>query len=192
MAKPTVRRITKLGIKVSLALCIPFYIFTVFAYLSLGKSMQSKDFDIFPSKKPPQSDPNDFFMKILKGTLIISLMASYIVNSIPLKAQIMAHFSMKDNDSTHVKLAALISLVTGTLAYVYPEITNWMSLLGALGANSLAVLLPSLCFYKAVRSKPEYALSLKLVIVWATLTTTASLACILATISDMVGYHPDW
>ena len=192
MAKPTVRRIRKVGIKVSLALCIPFYIFTVFAYLSLGKSMQSKDFDIFPSKKPPQSDPKDLFMKILKGTLIISLMASYIVNSIPLKAQIMAHFSMKDNDSTHVKLAAFISLITGTLAYGYPEITNWMSLLGALGANSLAVLLPSLCFYKAVRSKPEYALSLKLVIVWATVTTAASLACILATISDMVGYHPDW
>jgi len=192
MAMPTVRRIKKVGLKVSLVLLVPFYIFTIFAYLSLGHTMQDKSFDIFPSKRPLSTDPDDVYMTILKCVMMVSLLASYIVNSIPLKLQMMDHFKLKETDFNHVMLAAIISVGTGFLSFIYPEITNWMSLLGALGANSLAVLLPSLCFYRAVSGKKEYEFTLKMVVVWAGVTTFMSMLCILATCSDMAGYHPDW
>lgn len=192
MALPTVRRIRKVGIKLSLALCIPYLIFAVFGYLSLGSSMRDKDFALFPSKPPLSYDPEDILMKIFKCALILSLCSTIIVNSIPLKTILIDHFKLRDTNCNHVLLAALICVVTATLSYGYPEITNWMTLLGALGANSLTVLLPSLCFYKAVKGKPEYKTILGLVIVWATVTTLASFACIGAIMCDLYGYHPDW
>ena len=192
MAMPTVRRIKKVGLQVNLILLALFYLFTIFAYLSLGAEMQDRSFDIFPSKRPLSSDPSDIYMTILKCVMMFSLLSSYMVNSIPLKLQIMHHFNLPETELNHIILAAVISLGSVLLAYIYPEITNWFSLLGAVGANSLAVLLPSLCFCKAVEGKSEYKFWTRSVILWATVSTLLSIICLIATCANMLGYHPDW
>jgi amino acid permease len=189
---PTTRRIRKLGYLVSFSLFLLYISFTSAAYYSLGTSMQSEEFDIFPNKKPLSNDPNNTYMLILKATLIVSLLASYTVNAIPLKTQILAHFQMKDSGKNHFFMAIVISFLTGILAYAYPEVQEWMSMMGALGANSLAVMIPTVCFYYAVKDKPEFSTYLKLAGLWASVTTFICMICIGMLLLDFTGYHPTW
>ena len=189
---PTTRRIRKLGYLVSISLFLLYTSFTSAAYYSLGTSMQSDEFDIFPNKKPLSTDPNNIYMLILKGTLIVSLLASYIVNAIPLKTQILVHFGMKDSGKNHYFMAIVISFLTGFLAVAYPEVQEWMSMMGALGANSLAVLIPTVCFYYAVKDRPEFSTYLRLAVFWASVTTSVCFICIGMLVMDFAGYHPSW
>jgi len=192
VSMPTVRRIRKIGYRVSFLLLAFYSLFTIAAYISLGTLMQDKNFDIFPNKQPLSTDPHDIYMKVLKCVFMVCLLSTYIVNSIPLKTQIMAETGIKDSTTTNIILAASITIVTGFLSYIYPSITSWFGILGSVGATSMIVVLPTLCYVKGFSGKPLYKTSVFLVKIWAVLTSTLSFGCLIATILDMQGIHPDW
>lgn len=191
MKLPTVRRIRKIGVRISAVLFILYFIYTLAAYVSLGTTMQ-KNFDIFPSRKPVSSDPYDILMKFLKLVMLVSLIPSSIVNSIPLRRQLVNEIGLPKTPFSDLLASIMIITAIGLLSYFYRQITNWMSLLGAIGSNSLAVLLPTLCYFQAYRDKEDYRTSLVLVITWCVFTTTMSVLCIMATFLDMQGYRFDW
>ena len=189
---PTVRRTRKIGIRVSLLLLCFYSLFTIAAYVSLGASMQDKDFHIFPDKQPLSTDPNDVYMKVLKAVFMICLLSTYLVNSIPLKTQLMAELRITASTKSNVLVSAGICLLTGFLSYVYPDITNWFSILGSVGATSMISVLPTLCYYKGFKGKPGYGTKVCLALAWMIFTATLSLLCLVATILDMQKIHPDW
>lgn len=189
---PTVRRIRKIGRRVSLLLLAFYTLFTIAAYISLGSSMQASSFDIFPNKKPLPTDPHDIYMKILKIVFMVCLLSTYVANSIPLKTQLRAELGIAETRVSTVILSLLIVSLTGFLSYVYPDISNWFSILGSLGATSMITVLPSMMYWRAFRDDPRYKTSLKLVALWAVFTSTLSLSCLTCTILDMQGIHPDW
>lgn len=189
---PTVRRTRKIGIRVSLLLLCFYSLFTAAAYVSLGASMQDKDFHIFPDKQPLSSDPNDVYMKVLKAVFMVCLLSTYLVNSIPLKTQIMAELRVLPSPKSNLVVSAGICLLTGFLSWVYPDITNWFSILGSVGATSMISVLPTLCYYKGFRDNPAYRTKVCLALAWMLLTATLSFLCLVATILDMQKIHPDW
>ena len=77
-----------MGLYVSILLLVFYSIFTAAAYISLGSSMQDKDFDIFPNKRPLPSDKKDIYMKVLKAIFILCLLSVYVLMAIQLKVQI--------------------------------------------------------------------------------------------------------
>jgi amino acid permease len=189
---PTVRRIRKIGRRVSLLLLAFYALFTLAAYISLGSSMQASSFDIFPNKKPLPTDPHDIYMKILKIVFMICLLSTYVANSIPLKTQLRAELGVSETRASTVLLSLLIVTVTGFFSYVYPDISNWFSIMGSLGATSMIAVLPSLMYWSAFRQDPSYLTSIRLVTVWAVFTSTLSFSCLICTILDMQGIHPNW
>jgi len=189
---PTVRRLRKIGIRVSLMLLCFYSLFTIAAYVSLGASMQDKNFHIFPDKQPLSSDPNDVYMKVLKAVFMVCLLSTYLVNSIPLKTQIMAELRILPSTKSNIVVSSGICLLTGLLSWVYPDITNWFSILGSVGATSMISVLPTLCYYRGFKGKPGYSTKVYLALAWMILTATLSLLCLIATILDMQKIHPDW
>lgn len=189
---PTVRRMKKIGIRVSLFLWTFYMLFTIAAYISLGNSMQDSKFDLFPNKHPLSSDPQDILMKILKIGFIVCLISTYLVNAIPLKAQIIHEFEWEDETKNHIFVSFGISLLIGLLSYFYPNVTNWLGILGSLGSTSMIVLLPTLCYCKGYADVPKHQFKIKLVKIWCGVTTFMSFLCLVATIANMQGYTPTW
>lgn len=189
---PTVRRIRKIGRRVSLLLLAFYALFTIAAYISLGSSMQASSFDIFPNKKPLPTDPHDIYMKILKIVFMVCLLSTYLANSIPLKTQLRAELGIKETTVSTIFLSLVIVSLTGFLSYVYPDISNWFSILGSIGATSMITVMPSMMYYRAFRDDPAYKRSIKLVALWAVVTSTLSMSCLVCTILDMQGIHPEW
>ena len=189
---PTVRRLKKITTRANLMLLVGYLVFTVAAYISLGDQLQTDSYQIFPNKPHLDSDPNDIYMKVLRAIYSVCLLVAYIVNSIPLKAQLTAEFGMKNNTFTNVVLSAAIAFSSAFFAYVYPNVTSWLSILGALGATSMTVVLPTLCYYKAFRDKKEYKVSIGLAFVWAGLTSAMSACCLVTTVMSMQGIIPTW
>lgn len=190
--QPTVRRIKKMGVRICLTLFVLYSSYTLAAYLSLGNTMQSKEFDIFPSRPPLPSSPNDVLMKVLKLVMIFSLIPSSIINTIPLRRQLISDLGLQKKPLTELLFAVLIVAVIGVFSYKYRQIINWVSLLGAIGANSLAVLLPTLCYYQAYKNDEKYKWSMRGIIAWASFTSFMSFGCVAATFCDMQEIEIHW
>lgn len=189
---PTIRRIQKIGLRTNLFLMVFYMAFTVAAYYSLGPTMQDKAFDIFPNKKPPSTDPHNVYMSILKVILLFTLITSFLVNSIPLKAQILAETNTLMTNKSNAMVALIICGIAGFLSYVYPKITSWFSILGALGSTSMIVLLPALCYYKGYKDDPDHKWAIRFTVVWGTVTSSLAFSCLIATMVDMAGLSPNW
>jgi len=189
---PTVRRMKKVANRVSMFQMIFYLAFTLAVYFSLGRLIENKDYDVYPNKPPLQSDPNNILMKIVKAIYVFVLITNYLVSSIPLKTQFLSDFKIVASTKNNHIFSFLACFFSSFLAFIYPNVNNWISIVGSVSSTAIVIVLPALCYSKAFESNPKYRLKIIFVKIWAAIIVTVSFLCFIATILDMQGIHPDW
>ena len=190
--KPTVRRMKKIALRVVIFQIIFYTAFTLAVYFSLGRLIESSEFDIYPNKPTLESDPSNILMKIVKGVYVFVLITNYLVNSIPMKTQILTDFKCEFTTKNNHLVAAFTPLLSSLLAFFYPSVNNWISIVGSVSSTAIVIVLPALCYCKAFEMKVEYKTKIYLIKIWAAIIVIISFLCFVATILDMNGIHPEW
>ncbi len=131
-------------------------------------------------------------MKVVKGIYVFVLITNFLVNSIPMKTQLLSDLKCEDSRKNHHLFSAVTCFLSSLLAYFFPNVNNWISIVGSVSSTAIVVVLPALCYGKAFESKREYRNKIALVYIWAGIIVVISLGCFIATILDMAGIHPSW
>jgi amino acid permease len=190
--KPTLRRMKKISLRVSLFQIIFYTGFTLAAYFSLGTRLEVPEIKTWVEKPTLSTDPNNLMMKVVMGVYVLVLITNYLVNSIPMKTQLLTDFKCQDTSKNHHILSALICFSSSLLAVFFPNVNNWINIVGSVSSTGIVVVLPAICYGKAFQNKNEFKTKIILVYIWAIFIVLISFLCFIATILDMAGVHPSW
>lgn len=179
----TSKNVLKMGASSILMMLIPFYIIGVLGYLSFGNAVEN--IDLFPIR-PALPGDSDIYMKIAQCLVIVSVSLANITRVIALKLHV---FDMAGKPITwkrNVLWTMATCYIPSLIAWIYPSVNDWVSLLGAFCMTTLMIGFPAamgIIHYK----KQKAWVAVCAVSVWLVLWMLIGYSSAILTIMKMIG-----
>jgi len=144
--KATRKNYNKIGTIMAMICFSIFLTVGIVGYISMGDALIDLGIDIFPNR--PGLGDSDLAMTIGKVGVIFVLIISNICRVVAIKKHF---FYMIDREITHkanIFFTFTLMYLPSLIAFVYPQVNDWVSLLGAFCNSTLGVLFPALMGYK--------------------------------------------
>lgn len=155
------------GTTSTIVMTIPYILVAMVAYYSFGTL--AMNIDLWPSRPHLiNSFGDDILMKMAVGLLICSVTLSNIARIVALKVQVFMMMNKKLTWKTNVIWTVGVMYIPCLVAYVYPSVNDWVSLMGAFCMTSLANLLPAMLSYKIYKEEGKN-FKAAMIVVWATI-----------------------
>lgn len=159
----TRKNMMKVGVS-TVGICFSIFLaLGLVAYLSLGDKILSMSIDIF-SDRPALAGSADIPMQIGKIAIILTVLASNITRVIAFKKHF---FDMLGRDLTkraNIIFTLAFMFIPSIIAFVYPDVLDWVGLCGAFCNSTLGVGFPALMgwkYYRQVKkNRQAYAVAL--------------------------------
>lgn len=145
------KRVTKLvSILVSILILV-FVSMCSAAYVSLGKNMQP---DLFTLRRKVTEDSGDYFMLAAQMLFLVACFFKIALVLFPAREQMYIFYGFSRKGSTHLTLTVAICLVVFAVPCFYPDITNFIGLLGGVTIGSAGYSIPVLVKLASLRKQP--------------------------------------
>ena len=175
----TEKNIMKMGVYGIITMLIPFFAIGTLGYVSLGDA--AINVDIFP-ERPALPGSSDILMSIGMIGIILSITLANLSRSIAMKCHIFDMMGKKITWKRNVIWTLVTMQIPSFIAFSYPAVNDWVSLLGAFCMATLLILLPGvigMIIYKKRGENCKFALILIWVIVWISISYTSGILTLL-------------
>jgi hypothetical protein len=179
----TSKNVLKMGASSILMMLVPFYIIGVLGYLSFGDAV--KNIDLFPIR-PALPGDSDIYMKIAQCLVIVSVSLANITRVIALKLHV---FDMAGKPITwkrNVLWTMATCYIPSLIAWVYPDVNDWVSLLGAFCMTTLMIAFPAAMGILYYRKRKAWV-AVCAVSAWLVLWVLVGYSSAILTIMKMIG-----
>ena len=146
LGNPTASRLKRVSNATGSVLFGFYLVSASIAYFSVGQALVSDKVDLYPNR-PTLAGSSDVMMKVIKFGIIVSIFVCYLNNLIPLKDQMVSIFNMDYSRRTNWIMSVSFTFLPGILAWVYPEVNDWFSILGSFCGGFIIVFFPGMMYY---------------------------------------------
>lgn len=152
-------------------------------YLSFGDKV--KDIDLFPIR-PSLPGDSDIYMKIAQCLVIIAVSLANVTRVIALKCHV---FDMMNKEITwkrNVIWTMATCYIPSLIAWIYPSVNDWVSLLGAFCMTTLMIVFPAWMGIKHYRRRRAWV-AVGFIAAWLVVWVIIGYSSALLTIMKMIG-----
>ena len=170
----TEKNIIRMGAMSIITMLIPFFAIGTLGYISLGDA--AMNVDIFPAR-PPIEGSNDIAMTIGQCLVVFSVVLANMSRVIAMKCHVFDMMGKKITAKNNMLWTLCTMFIPSIIAFVYPQVNDWVSLLGAFCMATLLIGLPGIIGMSIFRQKGktlQYVLILCWVIFWICLSYTSA------------------
>ena len=169
-------------------MCLPFAAVGLLGYASFGHKVTGLDLFVL---RPALSGSTDIAMDIGKILLVGAIILSNISRVVALKTLLFEMTGKQITWKRNVIFTTSFMFIPALIAFVYPDVNDWVSLQGSLCMASLGFLFPGLMGIKMYCGKGN-KLAVILIAIWCSIMVTISYASAFVTICKMIGVlHPE-
>jgi amino acid permease len=163
---PSQRRLRKIFGRTFVTLAFLFVVFGTAAYLSVGSKL-AKDIHLFIFR--PQIGDSDYFMKIGRTLLILSLCVGFGLTVYPLKIMCFELFKVPRNNISNFILAVIFTMTPVVIGSNFTGVTTYVAIAGSFSATLIAFTFPTMCGLKSGYTKS--LIGKICIIIWITTLT---------------------
>jgi len=145
MGKVTEKRIMILGSSCMVTVVIPYLLFGIVGYLSLGENVMN--FDLFPDRTPIPNQ-TDNLMFIIKCLMTAVILIAYLMRFIALKVQLFSLAGRKITPGNNFVYTLILLFIPAAIGYIYPAVNDWIGLIGAFCMTTLGYTIPAMLAVK--------------------------------------------
>jgi len=185
MGKVTEKRIFIVGASTMFTMVIPFLLFGIVGYLSLGNIALSMD--LYPDRIPIAGQ-SDYLMMTVKVLMTIVILVGYLMRFIALKLQLFSLVGKEITNRYNMLYTITLLFIPAAIGYVYPAVNDWIGLIGAFCMTTLGTTFPAMMTVKEMENEKgssKKKLKIRMVKIWGFVFTTVGYVSAIAIILKM-------
>jgi len=185
MGKVTEKRIFIVGASTMFTMVIPFLLFGIVGYLSLGNIALSMD--LYPDRIPIPGQ-SDYLMMTVKVLMTIVILVGYLMRFIALKLQLFSLVGKEITNRYNMLYTITLLFIPAAIGYVYPAVNDWIGLIGAFCMTTLGTTFPAMMTVKEMENEKgssKKKLKIRMVKIWGFVFTTVGYVSAIAIILKM-------
>lgn len=148
------KRLDKISMRTMALLWLIYLPIGIIAYYSYGTLLLQKGNELFPNR-PGLPGSHDLAMNIGKVLMIPTCWIVLLINLFPFKDQTFALFKINRNDCNETWVTIMALILSAIIGWLYPNVTDWFSLLGAFCGGFLNCYFPVRLFTVQFHKYPK-------------------------------------